>query len=131
MNRDIILDFSDFGVVTEKDPRLYDCLVDFARYLKSVYGDKYFRKGIEVDPNVFTVSSKYGKGFNMGNACKYISRYLSEGYEKSSDVEDLMKAIHYLFLEYARVAFPGEESGWWVGALELSELFGEIKEVGK
>jgi hypothetical protein len=43
-----------------------------------------------------------GIGFNVGNANKYLSRYISKEGEKLNDSKDLLKAIHYLMFEYQR-----------------------------
>lgn len=64
--------------------------------------------------NVTEESSKYPEGsmvkqflqskeFLIGNAAKYLTRYMSEGDEKSGNRDDLFKAIHYLKLELDRV----------------------------
>lgn len=44
------------------------------------------------------------KDFLIGNAAKYLTRYMSEGDEKSGNTTDLLKAIHYLKLELDRVS---------------------------
>lgn len=95
---DIIMDY--FNVTLEKDKEFHDITIDVLAYLLTTYDDKYQNSDLDT---VGIINSKYhGKGFNVGNAFKYISRYLTEGYDKSNNPQDLMKAIHYLLFELRR-----------------------------
>ena len=49
------------------------------------------------------MSKNYGKAFNCGNAAKYLSRYMTEGFPKSNNPDDIKKAIHYLLFELKRL----------------------------
>lgn len=65
-------------------------------------GDKYEADFPEVDLHGLKFMSPHGLGFNVGNAAKYLKRYMTDGFEKSRNPEDLSKAIHYLLFEIAR-----------------------------
>ena len=56
----------------------------------------------EIDPKLFILGESMGMGFNIGNATKYLSRYISKVGEKLYDPKDLIKAVHYILLELKR-----------------------------
>lgn len=85
--------------VAMHDEEMAVVLADLIDYIISTYGDKYEKSNIPVGPFIV---SQYGKGYNCGNALKYLSRYCTEGYEKSDNVKDIFKAIHYLLFEIKR-----------------------------
>lgn len=88
-----------FGALIEKDMEMGIVMSDLTDYLNSTYGDKYHGAAISTGP---FIESEYGKGFNCGNSLKYLSRYCTEGYHKSNNVQDLFKAIHYILFELKR-----------------------------
>lgn len=75
-------------------------LSDLVAHIEATYNDKYHGSGI-VDPSQVIRHPKFSMGYNLGNALKYIQRYSTEGYDKSRNPKDLLKAIHYLLFEYA------------------------------
>lgn len=50
------------------------------------------------------MSDTHGKSINTFSASKYINRYMTEGFDKSDNRKDVIKAIHYLLFELARTA---------------------------
>tara|TARA_R100001244_G_scaffold127773_2_gene98546 strand:- start:385 stop:1377 length:993 start_codon:yes stop_codon:yes gene_type:complete len=56
----------------------------------------------EIDPKLFILGKKLGMGFNIGNAAKYLSRYISNSGKKLYNERDLLKSIHYILLEMKR-----------------------------
>jgi hypothetical protein len=86
--------------IKEADPDFYKSIEDVVNYLASTYDDKYHKSELRNDGIIY--SDNLGKGFNMGNAAKYISRYLTTGFQKSEMPADLMKAIHYCLFELTR-----------------------------
>lgn len=93
MNQDLIKIF-------ENDPEMGKAIDNLIAYLATTYDDKYAKscldnKGVIYDPML-------GKGFNTGNAAKYIARYMTFDFAKSNDPKDLTKAIHYLLFELVR-----------------------------
>ena len=86
--------------IKEKDPKFHASICELVDYLATTYDDKYANSEL---PNEGIIYSKLnGKGFNMGNAAKYISRYLTTGFQKSEMTADLRKAIHYCLFELTR-----------------------------
>lgn len=71
-------------------------------HISSTYKDKYEDTGINLTKTLI-YSQKYGAGINIFNSIKYLQRYITEGYEKSSNKADLYKAIHYLIFEITRL----------------------------
>lgn len=99
--------FSDIHVadlerITRNDKDMTIALGNLFCYLSSTYGDKY--ANAEFNPKNIYLGQISGRGFNIGNAIKYLSRYQTDGYKKSYNIEDLYKAIHYLLFELIRRA---------------------------
>lgn len=86
--------------IQESDPKFYSSLEDIIKYLASTYDDKYEKSDLPTKGVVY--SDTLGKGFNVGNAAKYISRYSTSGFSKSEQTADLKKAIHYCLFELTR-----------------------------
>jgi hypothetical protein len=86
--------------IKEADPDFYKSIEDVINYLASTYDDKY--QNSDLPTRGLTQSETLGKGFNTGNAAKYISRYSTTGFQKSEMPADLMKAIHYCLFELTR-----------------------------
>jgi len=49
--------------------------------------------------NADYVHGPNAKVINLSSAAKYLTRYESEGFEKSGQTIDLMKAIHHLLMQ--------------------------------
>lgn len=94
------MEFEGGEVIKEKDPYFHDEIVKVINYLASTYGDKYAKA--DLDTKGILLSETLGKGFNIGNAFKYLSRYSTTGYSKSENKEDLYKVIHYCVFELQR-----------------------------
>lgn len=92
-----------FLIIEEKDPAFAAEIKNMVGYLASTYQDKY--QCSEVRNEGIIYSPRNGKGFNIGNAVKYLSRYLTTGFEKSENPKDLQKAIHYCLFELTRKSY--------------------------
>jgi hypothetical protein len=75
-------------------------VLDFNTHLEKASNDKYSHSII--DMKSIMDSDIHGKSFNMGNALKYMTRYMSVEGEKINNSSDLLKIAHYCLLEYAR-----------------------------
>jgi hypothetical protein len=80
------------------DIELLEAVAKTLSYIVSTNNDKYEMTS-EVDLTGLMRYSHHSTGFNIGNALKYCKRYLSTGFKKSSNPDDLLKAIHYLLFE--------------------------------
>lgn len=80
------------------DMPLTAAITDVTTHIIQTMGDKY-EVSQEADLSGLMRGSPHSPGFNVGNALKYCKRYLSSGFAKSNNVEDLHKAIHYLLME--------------------------------
>ena len=76
---------------------------EIVSYLLSTYDEKYVNSPIGNPSIEVLYSAEHGKGVNIFNALKYIQRYMSEGFEKSDNPKDVVKAIHYLIFELTRL----------------------------
>lgn len=97
---DSVMNSESLGIIKDKDPAMYASLVQFTDYLVSTYAEKYANSELRNEGIIYSPS--LGKGFNMGNAAKYISRYITTGFTKSEMPDDLKKAMHYCMFEYTR-----------------------------
>jgi hypothetical protein len=102
---DMVEDFGDkIADLTIHDPEIVEALADVVTHIHTTYADKY---EVDMFPAIdlygLMRSSPHGKGYNIGNASKYLKRYLTEGFEKSGNPQDIMKAIHYLIFEITRL----------------------------
>jgi len=70
---------------------------------------KYNKSDIDCMPLI--LGEETGLGFNVGNATKYLSRYINKEGEKSRNKKDLFKAIHYLLFEIKRLNLKEEKDG--------------------
>jgi len=84
----------------ESKNNLKDVLDDVIEYVGTTFDDKYADSMINT---MDMLNSKHGKYISVFNAVKYLARYSTDGYEKSENPQDLMKAIHYLLIEMNRV----------------------------
>lgn len=87
-------------LIRQKDDAMANVLSGVLEYIASTYGEKY----AEADLNTRGIieSLRHGKGFNIGNSSKYLSRYLTEGFSKSDNPVDVLKSIHYNTMELVR-----------------------------
>lgn len=92
--------FESLNSIKQKDPEFYNTIVDTVNYLASTYEDKYAASPIKTKGII--LSQELGKGYNIGNCTKYLQRYLTTGFAKSENTEDLRKVIHYSMFEITR-----------------------------
>jgi hypothetical protein len=97
--RDSISD--SLGMILALDGLMGQALEEVLSHVAKSYTDKYEDDGF---PLVDIVNLKYNggivsSGFNVGNAIKYLKRYLTHGYDKSYNPQDLRKAIQFLLFE--------------------------------
>ena len=78
-------------------------MADVMEYLKTTYKDKYTDPNSPLDTKRFLYHETHGKSVNMFCASKYMQRYMTEGFDKSGNPIDLMKAIHYILFELSRL----------------------------
>ena len=96
--------FSDnLNLVMNKDPELFDTIIQLISYLSTTYGDKYEQGGRPNFGKEFLLSSN-SPDTSIFNSIKYLQRYCTVGFEKSNNPKDLMKAVHYILFELQRRA---------------------------
>jgi hypothetical protein len=94
---------NNFKAIIDGQDGVADVMVDLMNYLKTTYSDKYEQDGSPISAKRFSYNREYGTGVNMFCASKYIQRYITNGFSKSANPTDLLKAIHYILFELARV----------------------------
>lgn len=70
-------------------------------YVGGTYASHYANR---IQATDYIEAIDLGRGFYLGNAIKYVSRY---GKKNGFNEADLMKAIHYLYLEMDRLERQG------------------------
>lgn len=88
--------------IREKDKEMFKALVHLLLYVGSCYGDKYEKGGMHNFSKEVTQHPDLGKGANLFTTLKYLQRYISTGFAKSGNPEDLMKSMHYILFELMR-----------------------------
>jgi hypothetical protein len=83
--------------LADKDYTFFMQVEKLVNYLASTYDDKYEAS----EPNAFHPRELLTKEVCMFNASKYLKRYSTEGFEKSDNPNDVLKAIHYLLMNLA------------------------------
>ena len=73
---------------------------EIIQYSNKCLTDKYNKSSIDCKPII--LGSETGLGFNIGNATKYLSRYINKSGNKARNRDDLIKAIHYILFEMKR-----------------------------
>lgn len=96
--------FEALALISHKDPNLTRVIGNLLVYLSGTYQDKYAAS--DINTRDLFMGETLGKGFNIGNAVKYLARYATEGYSKSNNPIDLQKAVHYLLFELMRTYKP-------------------------
>jgi hypothetical protein len=90
--------------LTNVDSEIVEALGTITKHIKKTYEDKYEEDMFPaVDLYGLMRHSFHGRGYNIGNASKYLKRYLTDGYEKSANPSDLLKATHYILFEICRL----------------------------
>lgn len=86
------------------DPEQLQTLGRIIQHVALTFSDKYQSDVTKiVDTRHILTKSVNGKMANMHSSLKYIQRYMTNGYEKSENPIDLLKAIHYLIFEFTRI----------------------------
>ena len=75
-------------------------ITEIIAYSNKCITDKYNKSSIDCKPII--LGPETGLGFNIGNATKYLSRYINKSGNKSRNRLDLIKAIHYILFEMKR-----------------------------
>jgi len=97
-----MMEFSDnINLIYEKDPEFMLGLTDLLAYLATTYSDKYEAARKTNYGKRFLIESK-SPDTTIFNTMKYIQRYATTGFEKSQNIKDVYKAIHYLLFEIER-----------------------------
>ena len=95
-------EFSDnINLIYDKDPEMMIVMTDLIAYLATTYSDKYEAAGKTNYGKRFLIESK-SPDTAIFNTLKYIQRYATTGFEKSQNIKDVYKAIHYLLFELER-----------------------------
>lgn len=96
------MEFADnINKISDKDPELYENLIDLIAYLSTTYGDKYESSGRPNIAKEFLLTSD-SPDATIFNSMKYMQRYCTTGFEKSRNIKDLYKAVHYVLFELQR-----------------------------
>lgn len=102
-----LLVFDYISDLHNTDQDLEESVYDMLIHLSGTMKDKYVAP-TPIDMKKFI----YGDNstmFNIGNACKYLQRFITTGFDKSKKKVDLLKVIHYCLFEYTNQSRNEEE----------------------
>lgn len=92
--------YQNLQELEDTDYGLFEAIGDGVSHILDTFKDKYEASAVpEIDLYGLMRHSPGSKYFNLGNASKYVKRYLTVGYDKSGNIKDLHKALHYLLME--------------------------------
>lgn len=94
-------------LIRVKEPEMAKAIEDTAIHIGQTYSDKYANSPIETKGLIYWHDDK-AKGYNMGQAARYIQRYLTDGFRKSDNPTDLKKGLHYMLFELTRLIKRGK-----------------------
>ena len=91
--------------IAQKDPAMLRAIQELVIHAyKADYTNKY---GAEASPiqtkGLIYHNSPLAKGYNVGQATRYIQRYMSGGFDKSNNPTDLKKGTHFMLFELSRL----------------------------
>lgn len=90
------------NVICDNEPDSFYTIVDILSYIASTYHDKYENSGMPNITKPLLVNSAVGAPMNLYAVMKYAQRYITTGHEKSYNVKDIFKIIHYALFELQR-----------------------------
>jgi hypothetical protein len=64
-------------------------------HFENAKSDKYYHSALSCE---YLFTCEFSEVFTLGNAYKYLSRYITEGFAKSGNAQDIYKALHYIYL---------------------------------
>lgn len=98
---------ASLNTISMREPEAFMTLLEIINYIASTYGDKYENSGMPNVTKPLLVSSSAGANMNMYAVMKYAQRYITVGHEKSYNIKDLYKMIHYALFEIQRRKHQG------------------------
>lgn len=91
----------NLNLIYKKDSGLMEVLTDLTAYLATTFGDKYEATKRPNFSKAFLHNSN-SPDVAIFNTMKYLQRYTTVGFDKSANIKDVYKAIHYLLFELER-----------------------------
>lgn len=88
------------NTIVGKDTEGVLVLAGLLKYIASTHDDKYEKDGNNIAKDFLMQSPS--PDVALFNAIKYVQRYRTVGFEKSNNIQDLYKAIHYIMFELQR-----------------------------
>jgi hypothetical protein len=79
-----------------QEPAAFEVLAEIISHIHGTYSDKYQSDVTDWLDTKALLLSKNGKYASIHSASKYIQRYSTTGFEKSGQLVDIYKAVHYL-----------------------------------
>jgi hypothetical protein len=90
------------ALIRKKEPEMAQAIEEMVIHVGGTYGDKYANSPIETKGLIYWADDK-AKGYNIGQAARYIQRYLTDGFKKSDNPTDIKKCLHYILFELTRL----------------------------
>jgi hypothetical protein len=88
--------------IGEAEPEMLVALTDVLKHVSNTYSDKYEGAKNILDTKKQLYHPKRGQIINIYQISRYLQRFMSEGYQKSGNTNDIKKIIHYALFELIR-----------------------------
>lgn len=89
-------------LIANKEPEAAQALSEAIIHIGKTYSDKYQAGGSTIDTKQDLYDKRHGNHINIYQTKRYLQRYDTAGFRKSSNPVDLYKGIHYVIFELTR-----------------------------
>lgn len=90
-------------LIAEKEPEFFVAVAETLQHLSKTYKDKYEGSKELLDTKKLLYDKEKGGVINIYQVLRYAQRFLSEGFSKSHNKNDLYKMIHYTLFNIVRM----------------------------
>ena len=96
------------GIIGEKEPELLVVVAEVLNHIANTYQDKYEGSKDLLNTKAQLYHPIRGASINTYQISRYLQRFMSEGFEKSGNKNDMMKIVHYAVFDMVRMNRIGD-----------------------
>jgi hypothetical protein len=90
-------------LIGEKEPEFMVALAETLNHLANTYNDKYEGGKSLLDTKQQLYDKDRGGIINSYQISRYLQRFMTKGFKKSGNKNDMMKVIHYALFDIVRM----------------------------
>lgn len=91
------------AIIGDKEPEFLLAVAETLNHLAKTYQDKYEGSKGLLDTKAQLYHPERGAVINPYQIARYLQRFMSEGFQKSGNKNDMMKIIHYALFDIVRM----------------------------